>query len=261
MKIEPTLAQTCGKRGDAWGDRSCGVTKNYLRALYSQKRVKETIVAHEHARKQKYDIVVLMRPDVLFTRQLNLKYFEETADGLFGRPRAHRTFSPDWATFYGFNDRFLMGARDGVMHAMARLDYAVTYCDKFKVNLHAEKFMRWVVQNYSKWANLDMKNEDGTAYRFENQLVHSFYFRRLRANAGLVAQQYLKKGEARLPIDTIGTCSKAHVAEEVEGWTPIVDSTNVDSTIVDSADSSSVTDAFKGAVWNAAEKRWDRIGA
>eukprot|EP00729_Bicosta_minor_P022493 gene22493-10074_t len=123
MEVEPQLAKTCGKYGDAWGDKTCGVTLNYLRGLYSQKRVHDTIVAHEHSVKQKYDMVVIMRPDVLFTRQLELKYFDETADGLFAKPAMHKTFSPSWATFNGYNDRFFMGARDGVMHVLSRLDH------------------------------------------------------------------------------------------------------------------------------------------
>ena len=70
MEVGSQLAKTCGKYGDAWGDKSCGVTLNYLRGLYSQKRVHEMIVAHEHSVKRKYDMVVLIRPDDLFTRLL-----------------------------------------------------------------------------------------------------------------------------------------------------------------------------------------------
>jgi len=220
VEVEPQLNKTCGVYGDAWQDKTCGVTLNYLRGLYSQKRVHDTIVAHEHATKRKYDIVVLMRPDVLFTRQLELKYFDETADGLFATPTMHKTFSPDWAQFNGYNDRFFMGARDGVMHVMSRLDNVVKFCDERKRALHSETYMKWVLDTYTSRVNSEHATAGGSGHLFSVQVVHSFYFRRLRANAGLVGAMYFKNSEIlnQLPLDKLATCSESELKRYTRDW-------------------------------------------
>lgn len=223
MQIEPQMAGTCNKYGDYWGDKTCGVTLNYLRGLYSQKQVHGMIVAHEHTRKQKYDIVVMLRPDVLFTRQLNLKYFDSAADGLFGKPQKAILFTPSWSTWGGANDRFMLGARGSVMHALQRLDYTVAYCARKNGKLHSETFLKWVITNYTQWENAVTKAEGGTPKLVEWQVVHAFFFRRLRATSALVGAQYLNKRMQRLPVDSIPYCTKEEVDKMMREWAPIVD--------------------------------------
>lgn len=244
MEVEPQLAKTCGKYGDAWGDKTCGVTLNYLRGLYSQKRVHDTIVAHEHSVKQKYDMVVIMRPDVLFTRQLELKYFDETADGLFAKPAMHKTFSPSWATFNGYNDRFFMGARDGVMHVLSRLDHVAEFCDVRKRALHSEIFLKWLLDAYTHRENSERLHADGSHHTFSVQVVHSFYFRRLRANAGLVEAQYLGKSEKKVPLDSLKICSEKELMKYTRDWAPVIDFLTGEEVVRYSRPKSSLWDTF-----------------
>ena len=264
LAVEPQLAATCGKYGDAWGDKTCGVTLNYLRGLYSQKRVHEMIVAHEHTTKRKYDIVVLMRPDVMFTRQLNLKYFDATADGLFSKPQKSILFTPNWAMWSGANDRFMLGARDGVMHTLQRLDYTAHWCANVnKGPLHSEHFLFWLLNNYTQWAGTELKTADGAPKLVEVQAVHAFFFRRLRATAALVGTQYLNKcgtwaspgSKNRCPAETshrthadsIGFCSKHDVDRMMQEWTPLVD-------VLSPAHIEEQLATSK--VWSSSQKKW-----
>ena len=238
MEVESQLAKTCGKYGDAWGDKSCGVTLNYLRSLYSQKQARAIIVAHEHSVKRKYDMVVLMRPDVLFTRQLELKYFDETANGLFEKPPMHKSYLPSWAPgttaelgfAAGYNDRFYMGARDGVMYAMARLRHVAEYCDTHQQSLHSERYLKWLLDTYIRRINSERTNSDGSRQLNTSiqslQTVDSFYFRRLRANGGLVGQMYLLNEKERTPLDDLMVCSEHELAKYTKDWAPAHASSN-----------------------------------
>ena len=50
-ELSPLLAATCGRFGDAWGDHSCGNTRNYLRALYAQRAAANMVEAFERRQK------------------------------------------------------------------------------------------------------------------------------------------------------------------------------------------------------------------
>lgn len=231
MEIQPYLAATCGTYGDAWGDLNCNTTRNYLRALASQKRVRTMILAHERTAKLKYDIVVLMRPDVLFTRPLDVKYFDAIARGLFRRPQVLTMFTPNWAMWSGANDRFLLGARDGVLHAMQRLEYAVHWCDNVRQGpLHSERFLFWVLNNYTRWISAGPTNQRTV----EVHAVHDFFFRRLRVSSRLMHADYLNncgtwlkphlkeacpnETSRKTRADEIPWCSRREVEAMVQEW-------------------------------------------
>ena len=132
----------------------------------------------------------------------------------------HKVFTPDWAMFTGYNDRFLMGARDSVMHVMSRLDHVAEFCNTYQKPLHSERYLKWLLNNYTRRANSERTNPDGSHHFATVQTVHSFYFRRLRANAGLVHQQYLHESEKKMPLDDMKVCSEHALANYTKDWAP-----------------------------------------
>ena len=207
-EIEPALVETCGKVGDFWdtkgkpnpdGTRSeqfglnteCKTTKNLFRSFYSQKKAAQLVLAHERESRFQYDVVVVVRGDVLFTRPMNVDYFDLIVR--HGKEGIETLFTPDWARFNGrrkqdgYNDRFVLGHRGPTLHVMQRLDYVADHVadigkgpffkdEASEKRIHSESFMRWVVDRYSE------SHRDSPGARFDLRIVHDFFFRRVRSD-------------------------------------------------------------------------------
>ena len=164
--IAPIVAGTLGKFGDAWAGQgatarsklAAGVgegaaTINYLRALASQKRLAELIVAREKARSIggnataavspfRYDVILSTRLDVLFVAPIEARHYRAMAGAPPPRgPRDRRQSDhrrkagskflllPSWA-HAGYNDRFVLGDRESVLQVLSRIDYVVAHANK-----------------------------------------------------------------------------------------------------------------------------------
>ena len=226
-RIEPILEKTCRIYGDHWdkGSKECATTKNYFRALFSQRNAAELIRAHETKANIQYDVVVVVRPDVMMTRTIDVKYFDDIVEQSRASPPTEVLYMPSWATFNGYNDRFMMGHAGPTLAAMMRLDGVVDYVgqmtDIMSQRIHSESYMKWRVDAY-----VALRHEAG--YVVDLRIVDAFYFRRVRSDGFLVFCQYKsseahtdccnlkKRGSCPLQIDSREMCDQHKLACEFD---------------------------------------------
>jgi len=206
-EVEDILKATCHKHGDHWSGNltngnECDTTKNYFRALYSMKYVSKLIASHEQHVFTPYDVVVVVRPDVLFTRPMNAAIFDEIVDqGKLTPVKNEVVYLPKWGHAEGYNDRFMVGHRKPVLHAMQRLSGMIDYVEGLQAAVHSESYVKHTLQNY-----VARRNEQAGVHA-EVREVQDFYLRRVRANGALVnpqyfdPQYYVAKMQERLNID------------------------------------------------------------
>lgn len=119
-------------RGDIWRDDFASF-RNLVHQLHSLKRA--TLLAEGF----QPDIVIFARPDLL--------YHDSAAEHLDLLARAHRSFVlvPDWAQWFGHNDRFaLVKGAEGVAAYGRRADRMGEYCARGK-RLHSERFLKYAL--------------------------------------------------------------------------------------------------------------------
>lgn len=119
-------------RGDIWRDDFASF-RNLVHQLHSLKRA--TLLAEGF----QPDIVIFARPDLL--------YHDSAAEHLDLLARAHRSFVlvPDWAQWFGHNDRFaLVKGAEGVAAYGRRADRMGEYCAQGK-RLHSERFLKYAL--------------------------------------------------------------------------------------------------------------------
>lgn len=190
IEVEEILKKTCHKHGDHWSGNltsanGCDTTKNYFRALYSMRYVSRMISGHEQRVFTPYDVVVVVRPDVLFTRQMNVSIFDDIVDQGRSTPlKKELVYLPKWGHADGYNDRFMVGHRKPVLHAMQRLSGMVDYVESQQKPVHSESYVKHVVDAY-----VTRRNKQSGVHS-EVKQAQSFYMRRVRANGALVNPQY-----------------------------------------------------------------------
>ena len=140
-ELLPVLNGTLKKWGDYWKTPSGSTTVNFLRAMKSQHRVADLIIAQEMTQGFKYDVVVNARVDVLFTREIAAQRYHEIITA-FEANKQSLVLVPDYAQWGGYNDRFSMGHRDTMLKIMKRLDSAVNYCMLTRQGINSEHYMR-----------------------------------------------------------------------------------------------------------------------
>lgn len=104
--IESTWRYVCKKYGDAWHDKSCATTKNFMRSLYVQRAGAQLVLAHERKMGWRYDAIMAVRVDTLFTTAIPHAAWEELLVRVKHGKAAFVT--PAWGRWHGFNDRFLL---------------------------------------------------------------------------------------------------------------------------------------------------------
>ena len=189
------LNATCGTYGDAWGDKTCRTTHNFLTALHAQRRVSQLIRAHEQHAQFQYDVVVVARVDVLFTSSI--------PDGIYAEVAAHAVdkketiVTPNWATFGGANDRFALATRGAALMYLERLDRAAAYCSSHQ-RLHSESFTLWQIRQMN-----------ATVHKQRN-----IRLRRVRGNGWLSPAGYkVPEAESKCVLHLTKTCSVEEVAK------------------------------------------------
>jgi hypothetical protein len=119
-------------RGDIWRDEFASF-RNLVHQLHSLKRA--TLLAESWAP----DITVFARPDLI--------YHDSAAEHLDMLARVHRQFVlvPDWAQWFGHNDRFaFVKGAEGISAYGKRADRMAEYCARGK-RLHSERFLKYAL--------------------------------------------------------------------------------------------------------------------
>ena len=188
-ELLPVLNGTLKKWGDYWRNPSGSTTINHLRALKSQHKVADLIVAQEELQGTKYDIVVNARVDVLFTREIAAQRYHEIVSAFDDNKQAI-VLTPDYAQWGGFNDRFSMGHRNSMIKVMRRLDAAVDYCSKTNSAINSEHFIRdYVVFHGMPFAEVNVG-----------------YNRRVRSDGSIHPPQYGKRPKLNCTLDRLDKC-------------------------------------------------------
>lgn len=204
--IEPTLNKTCYKYGDYWDyNFDCKTTKNYFRALYSQNDAANLIRAHEEKSGITYDVVVVVRPDVMFTRKMRAEDLDAIVHNGRKEDPTQLLMLPEWASFGGLNDRFMVGHRGPVLAAMRRFNDVDKYVNVVLEGgkIHSETYMKWTVEEYFN----ELEKVGGKGKIIQNG---HFHFRRVRSDGFLVPSQY---GGIKLGIGNWKECDVKKLAK------------------------------------------------
>lgn len=131
---------------------------NFIIAMYSQKRVTELMLRHN--KKQHYDYVVFMRPDVIFDSKPRLKYFQEVND--------HTIVTPQFGHWHDggikINDRYAICTPKVAEIYGRRLMYLLEY-SKHKP-IYTEVFLydlmkAFKIKIYHRWICFNRVRADG----------------------------------------------------------------------------------------------------
>ena len=101
--------------------------RNMCLALYSKKRIAN--VLNEH--KDRYDYVMIVRPDSLFTEKINMQYFNELT--------STNIIIPTGNTFSGVNDRFCLATTDIALYYGTLFDELKEYSQRN--NITSERYL------------------------------------------------------------------------------------------------------------------------
>jgi hypothetical protein len=200
------LGATCRKYGDAWADKSCRTTHNFLAALHAERRVGHLIRAHEKNVKAMYDIIVVARADVLFTSSIPHALYAAVAARAAARKSVIVT--PSWGTWdlpggrRGANDKFAIGTREAVLSYLERLEQATAFCDENQTRLHSETFTMWRIKAMN------------ATYATEHMTEDRLMFRRVRGNGELRKELYeCPVAERSCRLHWLKECTVEEVAE------------------------------------------------
>ena len=119
------------KNGDPWNDK-CISLMNLLRQFNSLAKVWSLVETYTNETKTKYDVVVFLRPDLEYLTPLDLQNKEYTDN---------KIYIPNFAWYYGYNDRFAFGNPRVMKHYANRLVSAIHYI-KLGKPLHSESFLK-----------------------------------------------------------------------------------------------------------------------
>ena len=117
------------KCGDPWKSKNFETFNNHIRALYSLKQVTELMLSKNIC----YDRIIFCRPDVKFTKSLNIDYFYQSDNNII-LPNFHN---------YPINDRFaICSVENGKKYGLRFYD-AFKY--SLKKRLHSETFLNFIL--------------------------------------------------------------------------------------------------------------------
>lgn len=123
--------------GDKWNDDFRSL-RNLTHQLHSLKRVTAAAIDWSP------DIYIFVRPDLYYHdnfRKILIKAVKE---------KDQIAFSPNWQTFGGLNDRFMIcRGKDPAAAFGFRIDQAVRYCEDSKTPLHAERLVAYALRKTS----------------------------------------------------------------------------------------------------------------
>ena len=152
--------------------------KNAVRVLHQLDSLRQLFLEHDHG----YTHLLLSRVDVLFTRRVDARLFEEGV------------VIPDYAHFLGLNDRFAAGPKNDILRLMDRLP---TWR---RTRMVAERLLKAVV----------------TSAGIRVRAKHVGYTRRIRGGGVLNRAQYRVQKNCSLdtatsmaqlkPFDALGSC-------------------------------------------------------
>jgi hypothetical protein len=146
--------------GDPWKDNFSSV-KNLLHELHSLKQ------GWQAAQEWCPDVYMFLRPDLMYHDS-----FEHVLQQI-ERGQKSGLCVPLWQGFGGCNDRFAIATTPLAASTYAqRIDWALDYCERTQLSLHAEKFLLFRIQEQSipLWfmKNKASRVRSGGAVAYEN---------------------------------------------------------------------------------------------
>jgi hypothetical protein len=88
---------------------------------------------------KKYDCYLFLRPDLKYTKKIDIKQVVEACSN------DNTIYTPSWSTFKGLNDRMALGDYNSMKIYANRIDYVNNYLEITKKPLHAERFLKYVL--------------------------------------------------------------------------------------------------------------------
>jgi hypothetical protein len=125
---ELELCAEVRKFGNAWEDGGQS-TANLIRQLLSLKRLTNNIYDID-----KYDIIIYVRPDMFYHDPIPIASLQNSI-------MKNSIFLPGWAFGGGVNDRFSVCGSTAALVFGNRIDFALSYCRKYKSPLQSERFL------------------------------------------------------------------------------------------------------------------------
>lgn len=124
--------------GDAW-DTNFENTINLIRQLNSLKNVWKLA----ETSKSTYDSYLFIRPDLKYTTKLDINQVKEASTQI------NSIYIPTWHNWDGVNDRMALGCYNTIKIYANRLDNISDYLETTKNPLHAEKFLKFLLNKYN----------------------------------------------------------------------------------------------------------------
>lgn len=130
--------------GDAW-NTNYENTINLIRQLNSLKKVWSLC----HDKNNKYDCYLFLRPDIKYLNKINTDYVNNIVKN------NNLIYTPEWLKSGGLNDRFALCDYNSAKIYSNRIDNIPNYLSLTKKPLHAEKFLKFVI-NKNNILNKDL---------------------------------------------------------------------------------------------------------
>ena len=124
--------------GDAW-NTNFENTINLIRQFNSLKQVWK--IAENT--KSKYDCYLFIRPDLKYTTKLDVNQVKEAFK------QNQNIYIPSWHKWGGVNDRMALGCHNTIKFYANRLDDVPDYLETYRKPLHAEKFLKFVLEKHT----------------------------------------------------------------------------------------------------------------
>lgn len=112
----------------------CDKYKNSIRQIYSAKYVTEL-----WENDTEYDLYLYLRPDLLYTNELDISHILENIN------KENLLFTPHWHKWGGLNDRIFIGKKDVMSKIGKRIDLIPKI---LKTKYHSEQFLKLAVDHY-----------------------------------------------------------------------------------------------------------------
>ena len=123
--------------GDAW-NTNFENTINFIRQLNSLKQVWKLA----EKSKTEYDCYLFIRPDLKYTTKLDVNQVKDAANNI------KSIYIPTWHKWGGVNDRMALGCYNTIKFYANRLDDVSDYLETKRAPLHAEKFLKFVLEKH-----------------------------------------------------------------------------------------------------------------
>jgi len=123
--------------GDAW-NTNFENTINLIRQFNSLKQVWKLV----ESTKNNYECLIFLRPDLKYTTKLDIRYINKNL-------YSNIILTPYWQKWGGINDRIGIGNYNTMEKYANRLDDVSDFLESTKKPLHAEKFLKFVLNKYN----------------------------------------------------------------------------------------------------------------